>query len=323
MTSCCICLSVALHRCTLGPAEVCLLCGCPGCRAHQFVHCNGKQFPPTMALSAVISASPPQAGDLAALEVEPRSTRAVLGRSSGGLLLFDMKLGKPVGTVSRQSGVTGSPAGHPLRWVVRHSDVQSCKDTTHCRPAAGSCNDARRCRHCAAATALLPPCCYLQAFATRPAALSPPLPAGGHGWARRGGAVWAHQPWDPGHGHNRRLHLLAGLAQVSATRCAASSWLLLPKCTHAALARAAPAAQATACRYLRQGCAICDQCRTLRLCTSALPSFPAAATKRRRACRRTPVALLPWTPAVSWWPPAAMSAAWAASLWTRMPRCAR
>jgi hypothetical protein len=39
-----------------------------------------------------------EAGDLAALGLEPRSTRVVLGRSSGGLLLFDLKLGKPVGT---------------------------------------------------------------------------------------------------------------------------------------------------------------------------------------------------------------------------------
>jgi len=34
------------------------------------------------------------------MEVEPRSTRVVLGRAGGGLVLFDLKLGKPVGTVS-------------------------------------------------------------------------------------------------------------------------------------------------------------------------------------------------------------------------------
>lgn len=33
------------------------------------------------------------------MELEPRSTRMVLGRAGGGLTLFDLKLGKPVGTV--------------------------------------------------------------------------------------------------------------------------------------------------------------------------------------------------------------------------------
>ncbi|KAL4430743.1 hypothetical protein ABPG75_005999 [Micractinium tetrahymenae] len=39
-----------------------------------------------------------EVGDLAAMELEPRSTRVVLGRAGGGLTLFDLKLGKPVGT---------------------------------------------------------------------------------------------------------------------------------------------------------------------------------------------------------------------------------
>jgi hypothetical protein len=41
-----------------------------------------------------------QMGDLAAVELEARSGRLVLGRSGGGLTLFDLKLGKPAGTVS-------------------------------------------------------------------------------------------------------------------------------------------------------------------------------------------------------------------------------
>ncbi|KAL4432378.1 hypothetical protein ABPG77_001677 [Micractinium sp. CCAP 211/92] len=38
-------------------------------------------------------------GDLAAMALETRSTRMVLGRAGGGLTLFDLKLGKPVGSV--------------------------------------------------------------------------------------------------------------------------------------------------------------------------------------------------------------------------------
>ena len=41
-----------------------------------------------------------QVGDLSAFVVEPRSTRAVLGRAGGGLMLFDLKLGKPSSSVS-------------------------------------------------------------------------------------------------------------------------------------------------------------------------------------------------------------------------------
>lgn len=48
-----------------------------------------------------------QVGDLAAVELEARSGRLVLGRSGGGLTLFDMKLGKPAGTVS---GLPAAPA---------------------------------------------------------------------------------------------------------------------------------------------------------------------------------------------------------------------
>lgn len=50
--------------------------------------------------SPVLPCRPTQVGDLTALEVEPRSTRVVLGRAGGGLVLLDMQKGKPVGTVS-------------------------------------------------------------------------------------------------------------------------------------------------------------------------------------------------------------------------------
>lgn len=42
-----------------------------------------------------------EAGDLSSLELEPRSSRAVVGRAGGGLMLLDLKRGAPTGEVRR------------------------------------------------------------------------------------------------------------------------------------------------------------------------------------------------------------------------------
>ena len=72
---------------------------------HQYHPC----YPacPCLCLSSRLR----QVGDLSAFAVEPRSTRAVLGRAGGGLVLFDLKLGKPSSSVSRDVAEE-EPTGH-------------------------------------------------------------------------------------------------------------------------------------------------------------------------------------------------------------------
>lgn len=167
----------------------------------------------------------PQAGDLAALEVEPRSTRVVLGRSSGGLVLFDMKLGKPVGTVRGScwrtillalarccSFLAGIDCGGnvPLLGPLASGRV----DGTTCasNQLAHCCRSIEQDQLCSAwqSKSTLLPCCF--SFNLRvcgPYLSCLFLPPGGHRRARRGSALRSHRPRSPGYGHSRRLHLPA------------------------------------------------------------------------------------------------------------------